>query len=84
MPATQEMTPRMDGERLAGLSRRVYAIAREPVTHAEIEAVAADAAKDIVVFDFGVKVLNFKHRWENPIVGSKCTQKSRFAGAGNL
>jgi DNA glycosylase AlkZ-like len=42
MPATQEMTPRVNGEQLAELSRRVYAIAREPVTHADIEAVAAE------------------------------------------
>ena len=42
MPATQEMTPRVNGERLAELSRCVYAIARQPVTHAEIEAVAAE------------------------------------------
>lgn len=42
MPATQEMTPRVNGEQLAELSRRVYEIARRPVTHAEIEAVAAD------------------------------------------
>ena len=41
LPATQEMTPRVNGERLAELSRRVYAIARNPVTHADIEAVAA-------------------------------------------
>jgi hypothetical protein len=41
MPATQEMTPRVDGEQLAELSRRVYAIARQPVTHADVEAVAA-------------------------------------------
>jgi hypothetical protein len=42
MPAAQEMTPRATGEQLAELSRRVYAIAREPVTHADIEAVAAE------------------------------------------
>jgi winged helix DNA-binding protein len=42
MPATQEMTPRVNGKQLAELSRRVYEIARRPVTHAEIEAVAAD------------------------------------------
>lgn len=41
MPATQGMTPRLDEERLAELSRRVYALARQPVTHADIEAVAA-------------------------------------------
>ncbi len=41
LPAAQEMTPRMNGERLAELSRRVYELARQPVTHADIEAVAA-------------------------------------------
>jgi hypothetical protein len=42
LPATQEMTPRVNGEQLAELSRRVHAIARQPVTHADIEAVAAE------------------------------------------
>jgi Winged helix DNA-binding domain len=41
MPATQEMTPRVTPETLAELSRMVYATARKPVTHAEIEAIAA-------------------------------------------
>jgi Winged helix DNA-binding domain len=41
MPATQEMTPRVDDRQLAELSRLVYAAARTPVTHADIEAVAA-------------------------------------------
>src|SRR3954447_21942153 len=40
MPATQEMTPRVNGEQLAELSRRVYELARQPVTHSEIEALA--------------------------------------------
>jgi hypothetical protein len=42
MPATQEMTPRVNGAQLADLSQRVYAAARTPVTHADIEAIAAD------------------------------------------
>jgi DNA glycosylase AlkZ-like len=42
MPATQEMTPGVTEEQLAGLARRVQAAARTPVTHAEIEAIAAD------------------------------------------
>jgi hypothetical protein len=41
MPATQEMTPRLTPDKLAELSQRVYAAARKPVTHAEIEAIAA-------------------------------------------
>jgi Winged helix DNA-binding domain len=41
MPATQEMTPRVTAEQLAELSARVQALARNPTTHAEIEAVAA-------------------------------------------
>ena len=41
LPATQEMTPRVNGEQLAELSRRVYELARRPVTHADIEALAA-------------------------------------------
>jgi len=42
MPATQEMTPRMTPERLADLARRVQAAATKPVTHADIEAIAAE------------------------------------------
>jgi hypothetical protein len=42
MPATQEMTPRVPSERLAGLAHRVQAAATNPTTHAEIEAIAAD------------------------------------------
>jgi hypothetical protein len=42
MPATQEMTPRVKAEQLAELSRRVQAVALSPVTHADIEAIAAD------------------------------------------
>jgi hypothetical protein len=41
MPATQEMTPRITAEKLAELSRRVYAAAANPVTHEQIEAIAA-------------------------------------------
>jgi hypothetical protein len=41
MPATQEMTARVTAEQLAELSRRVQAAARTPVTHADIEAIAA-------------------------------------------
>jgi DNA glycosylase AlkZ-like len=42
MPATQGMTPRTTPELLAELSRRVQAAARTPVTHADIEAIAAE------------------------------------------
>jgi hypothetical protein len=42
MPATQEMTPRVTAETLARLSQLVHAAASKPVTHAEIEAIAAD------------------------------------------
>jgi Winged helix DNA-binding domain len=42
MPATQEMTPRVTAERLARLSKLVHAAASKPVTHAEIEAIAAE------------------------------------------
>jgi Winged helix DNA-binding domain len=41
MQATQEMTPRVTANQLAELSRRVQSAARTPVTHAEIEAIAA-------------------------------------------
>ena len=41
MPATQEMTARVTPTQMAELSRRVHAAASEPVTHAEIEAIAA-------------------------------------------
>jgi hypothetical protein len=43
MPATQEMTPRVTAQLLAELSARVQALATDPTTHAEIEAVAAEA-----------------------------------------
>jgi Winged helix DNA-binding domain len=42
MPATQEMTPRVTAETLASLSKLVHAAASKPVTHAEIEAIAAE------------------------------------------
>jgi hypothetical protein len=41
MPATQEATPRVTAETIAGLSRIVQAAAAKPVTHAKIEALAA-------------------------------------------
>jgi hypothetical protein len=41
MQATQQMTPRVTANQLAELSRRVRSAARTPVTHAEIEAIAA-------------------------------------------
>jgi hypothetical protein len=42
MPATQEMTPGVTPERLASLAARVQAAGRSPVTHADIEALAAE------------------------------------------
>ena len=41
MPATQEATPRVTGATLAELSRIVQAAASKPVTHEQIEALAA-------------------------------------------
>ena len=41
MPATQEVTPRVTAETLAELSRRVNEAATKPVTHEQIEAIAA-------------------------------------------
>jgi hypothetical protein len=41
MPATREMTPRVTAEQLEELARRVQAAATKPVTHADIEAIAA-------------------------------------------
>ena len=41
MPATREMTPRVNAEQLAELACRVQAAATKPVTHAEIEDIAA-------------------------------------------
>jgi Winged helix DNA-binding domain len=41
MPATQEMTAKVTAKQLARLATRVQALARDPTTHAEIEAVAA-------------------------------------------
>src|SRR5919201_5806084 len=41
MPATQEVTPRVTAETIAELSRVVQAAATTPVTHEQIEALAA-------------------------------------------
>jgi hypothetical protein len=42
LPATQEMTPRVTAERIAELSRRVHAAAGKPITHEQLEAIAAE------------------------------------------
>jgi hypothetical protein len=42
LPAAQEMTPRITPELLDELSAKVYAVAQKPVTHEQIEAVAAE------------------------------------------
>jgi hypothetical protein len=42
LPATQEMTPRVTAERIAELSRRVHAAAEKPITHEQLEAIAAE------------------------------------------
>jgi hypothetical protein len=42
LPAAQAMTPRIDTAELARLSRAVAAAAQRPVTHEEIEAIAAE------------------------------------------
>jgi hypothetical protein len=42
LPAAREMTPRVTTELLEELSRRVYAVAQTPVTHEQIEELAAE------------------------------------------
>jgi hypothetical protein len=42
LPAAQEMTPRLTRELLDELSSKVYAAAQTPVTHEQIEALAAE------------------------------------------
>jgi hypothetical protein len=42
LPAAQEMTPRMTREQLDELSGKVYAAAQKPVTHEQIEELAAE------------------------------------------
>src|SRR4029078_653230 len=41
LPAAREMTPRIHGERLAGLSKKIESAARKPLTHGDIEEIAA-------------------------------------------
>jgi hypothetical protein len=41
LPAAREMTPRITVEQMAELSRQVHAVAQEPITHEELEAIAA-------------------------------------------
>ncbi len=41
LPAAREMTPRVTAERMAELSRKVNADARKPITHEQLEAIAA-------------------------------------------
>ncbi len=42
LPATQEMTPRINANRIAELSREVHAAARKPMTHEQLEAIGAE------------------------------------------
>jgi uncharacterized coiled-coil protein SlyX len=42
LPAAREMTPRITVEKLAELSRKVEALARKPITHEQLEALAAE------------------------------------------
>jgi len=42
LPAAREMTPRVTVERMAGLSRKVHAAAQKPLTHEQLEAIAAE------------------------------------------
>jgi hypothetical protein len=43
LPATQEMTPHVTAKTIAALSRKVHAAAAKPITHEELEALAAEA-----------------------------------------
>src|SRR5207249_3526985 len=42
LPAAREMTPRVSADTMAQLSRQVEAVAQNPISHAELEAIAAD------------------------------------------
>jgi hypothetical protein len=42
LPAAREMTPRLTVERMAELSRKVHAAAQKPITHEQLEAIAAE------------------------------------------
>ena len=42
LPAVQEMTPRVTAETIAALSKQVRAAARKPITHEQLEALAAE------------------------------------------
>jgi hypothetical protein len=42
LPAAREMTPRVSAETMAELSEQVEEAARTPITHAELEAIAAE------------------------------------------
>jgi hypothetical protein len=42
LPAVQEMTPRVTAETIAALSKKVRAAARKPITHEQLEALAAE------------------------------------------
>jgi hypothetical protein len=42
LPAAREMTPRVTAERIAELERRVKAAAKKPITHEQLEALAAE------------------------------------------
>ncbi len=41
LPAAREMTPRITVERMAELSRKVHAVAEKPITHEQLETIAA-------------------------------------------
>jgi hypothetical protein len=42
LPAAREMSPRITVERMAKLSRKVEAAAKKPITHEQLEAIAAE------------------------------------------
>jgi hypothetical protein len=42
LPAAREMTPRVTAKRMAELERRVHAAAKKPITHEQLEALAAE------------------------------------------
>jgi Winged helix DNA-binding domain len=41
LPAVQEMTPRVTADTIAALTKKVSAVARKPITHEQLEALAA-------------------------------------------
>lgn len=45
LPAAREMTPRVSLETMAGLSQHVEKAARKPISHAELEAIAAEGMR---------------------------------------